>query len=76
MGEEGRGKGGEGERPSASASVINNRAGLIFSPVDVSKPAEVIRRSRVRIPLATGFFPGSSYTRDFKIGTPVATLSG
>ena len=35
-------------------------------------------RSRVRIPLATRFFPGSSHTSDFKnvIGTPVATLPG
>ena len=32
-------------------------------------------RSRVRIPLATGF-SGSSHTSDLKIGTPVATLPG
>ena len=31
-------------------------------------------RSRVRIPLATGFFSG--HTIDLKIGTPVATLPG
>ena len=30
----------------------------------------------VRIPLATGFFSGSSHTSDLKIGTPVATLLG
>ena len=29
-----------------------------------------------RIPLATGFFSGSSHTSDLKIGTPVATLPG
>ena len=33
-------------------------------------------RSRVRIPLAPGFFPGSSHTSDLKIGTPEATLRG
>ena len=33
-------------------------------------------RSRVRIPLAQGFFSGSSHTSDLKIGTPVATLPG
>ena len=33
-------------------------------------------RSRVRIPLAPGYFSGSSHTSDFKIGTPVATLPG
>ena len=33
-------------------------------------------RSRVRIPLARGFFSGSSHTSDLKIGTPVATLPG
>ena len=32
--------------------------------------------SRVRIPLATGFFPGSSHIIDLKIGTLVATLPG
>ena len=30
----------------------------------------------VRIPLAPGFFSGSSHTSDLKIGTPVATLPG
>ena len=33
-------------------------------------------RSRVRIPLETGFFSGSSHTSDLKIGTPMATLPG
>ena len=33
-------------------------------------------RSRVRIPLAPGFFLGSSHTSDLKIGTPQATLPG
>ena len=33
-------------------------------------------RSRVPIPLAPGFFPGSSHTSDLKTGTPVATLPG
>ena len=33
-------------------------------------------RSRVRIPLAPGFFRGSGHTSDSKIGTPVATLPG
>ena len=33
-------------------------------------------RSRVRIPLAPGFFRGSSHTIDLKIVTPVATLPG
>ena len=27
-------------------------------------------------PACDGIFPGSSYTSDFKIGTPVATLPG
>ena len=31
---------------------------------------------RVRIPLAPGFFSGSSHTSDSKIGTPVATQPG
>ena len=30
----------------------------------------------VRIPLALGFFSGSSHTSDLQIGTPVATLPG
>ena len=33
-------------------------------------------RSQVRIPLAPGFFSGSSHTSDLKIDTPVATLPG
>ena len=33
-------------------------------------------RSRVRVPLAPGFFSASSHTSDFKIGTPVPTLPG
>ena len=33
-------------------------------------------RSRVRIPLASGSFLGSSHTSDLNIGTPEATLPG
>ena len=33
-------------------------------------------RYGVRIPLAPGFFSGSSHTSDLRIGTPVATLPG
>ena len=32
--------------------------------------------SRVRVPLAPGFFSGSSHTSDLNIGTPMATLPG
>ena len=45
-----------------------------------SIPAFAVRlkngRSGVQMPLATGFFSGSSHTSDLKIGTPLATLPG
>ena len=42
----------------------------------VDKVSTLSGRSRVLIPLATEFFPGSSHTCDLNIGTPVATLPG
>ena len=58
-------------RVSAVLSFVRRLVGLV-GKVSASRAED----TRVRIPLALGFFSGLSHTSDFKIGTPVATLPG
>ena len=64
--------GGAEFKPRFSRSHQTDRlVGLVVKAVRLESG-----RSRVRIPLATGFFSGWNHTSDLKIGTPVATLPG
>ena len=62
---------------SLSLSHSHTRSQCGWSPLSSNRLVRLeSRRSQVRIPLAPGFFSGSSHTSDLKIGTPVATLPG